>query len=272
MPRSGPSWSSAGAATLQGELWSAAAADWADLQEPQHAPVWAAMLDAAGVGLGTRLLDVGCGAGGAGLLAAGRGAVVCGLDAAPGLIAVAARRGPALARPALDFHVGAQERLAYRDGAFDVALAADAIPFSADPQAALTELRRVLAPGGCAVVAVWGRPEDCDQADIVEALRGLAPGLPDPFAFAPAGVLDRMMTAAHLHPKDWCDVACPFAYPDIATAWQAQRSAGPVQAAIRAAGEPRVRDAILAALSPHSDGLGRVRMDNRFRVALAKPD
>jgi hypothetical protein len=52
-----------GSSTTQGELWSAAARDWTELQEPLHTPVWEAMLDAAKVGHGTRLFDAGCGGG-----------------------------------------------------------------------------------------------------------------------------------------------------------------------------------------------------------------
>lgn len=51
-----------GSATLQGHLWGGAAHTWADLQEPLSVPVWQAMLDVAGVGPGTRLLDAACGA------------------------------------------------------------------------------------------------------------------------------------------------------------------------------------------------------------------
>ena len=38
----------------QGQIWGRAALDWAELQEP------VAMLDAAAVGMGTRVLDAGC--------------------------------------------------------------------------------------------------------------------------------------------------------------------------------------------------------------------
>src|SRR5438067_4354566 len=68
-------------ATRQGWLWGTAAQDWAELQEPTALPLWAAMLGAAAVGPGTRVLDAGCGAGGASVLAAGRGAPVNGRGA-----------------------------------------------------------------------------------------------------------------------------------------------------------------------------------------------
>lgn len=48
---------SVGSATVQGELWGAAAQDWAKIQEVTAKPVWAAALDSAIVTTGTRLLD-----------------------------------------------------------------------------------------------------------------------------------------------------------------------------------------------------------------------
>ena len=47
------------------------------------------MLNAAGVEESTRFLDVGCGGGGASVLAAERGAQISGLDAAEGLLYLA---------------------------------------------------------------------------------------------------------------------------------------------------------------------------------------
>src|SRR5947199_1253493 len=127
-----------GSATVQGPLWSRAAHDWAELQEPTALPLWEAMLDAAAVGPGTRVVDAGCGAGGASVLAAGRGAHVNGLDAAEALLAIARARVPDG-----DFRLGDVEALPYADGMFDAVIAADVLPYVADPLAALRELRGV---------------------------------------------------------------------------------------------------------------------------------
>src|ERR687884_1750078 len=158
-----------GSATVQGRLWGAAAQDWAELQEPTALPLWEAMLDAAAVGPGTRLLDAGCGAGGASVCAARRGAHVNGLDAAEALLAVARRR-----LPDGDFRVGDLEALPYPDGTFDAILLADVLPYEADPVAVLRELRRVCAWQGRVVVATWSRPEECDQWAIEAAVRAVA--------------------------------------------------------------------------------------------------
>jgi SAM-dependent methyltransferase len=90
------------------------------------------LLDRAGVDGGTRLLDLGCGAGDALAAARDRGADAVGLDPAPA--ADRALRGTATALP-------------IRDGAVDVVLA-ECVLCLTDLPAALDECRRVLAPGG----------------------------------------------------------------------------------------------------------------------------
>ena len=77
----------------QAELWGPGARDWSDYNEPMCTPFYQAVLDAAEVGQGTRLLDVGCGGGFALLLAARRGAVVSGIDATAALAGDRPRTG-----------------------------------------------------------------------------------------------------------------------------------------------------------------------------------
>jgi 2-polyprenyl-3-methyl-5-hydroxy-6-metoxy-1,4-benzoquinol methylase len=67
---------------VQGELWGARARDWAEAQEPAQSGLYPPVFDAAGVGEGTSLLDVGCGSGVAAAIAHDRGAKVSGIDAA----------------------------------------------------------------------------------------------------------------------------------------------------------------------------------------------
>jgi ubiquinone/menaquinone biosynthesis C-methylase UbiE len=79
-------------------------------------PFYEAVFDALGIGPGTQLLDVGCGAGLALQLAAKRGATVTGLDASEGLVAVARRRNPDG-----DIRVGELEELPFPDGVYSAA-------------------------------------------------------------------------------------------------------------------------------------------------------
>jgi ubiquinone/menaquinone biosynthesis C-methylase UbiE len=161
----------AGSRALQGHLWGGAAHTWAELQEPISTPLWQVLLDVAGVGQVTLLLDAGCGAGGASLLAAQRGALVNGLDASEALLAIARTRVPDG-----DFRVGDLELLPYVGSTFDAVIAADVLPYTAQPAVALRELARVGRQGARIVVAVGAWPPDPAQQAIASALRELLPG------------------------------------------------------------------------------------------------
>ena len=151
-----------GTAAVQGELWGAKARDWAEIQEPAWTPVFVQALDLAGVAAGTRLLDVGCGAGGALALARARGADVTGLDASEPLVAVARAR-----LPGARIEVGEMEELPFADGAFDIVSAINAFQFAGDLGRALAEAGRVCRPGGTVLMLVWGARERCDVQTVV---------------------------------------------------------------------------------------------------------
>jgi ubiquinone/menaquinone biosynthesis C-methylase UbiE len=115
------------------------------------------VLDAAAVGVGDRLLDVGCGTGilaRAAVERVGRPGFVAGIDPSDGMIAVARRLGPAVA-----WDMGVAERLPYADGSFDRVVSQFALMFFTDRPAALAEIGRVLASGGSVAIATWASLE-----------------------------------------------------------------------------------------------------------------
>jgi SAM-dependent methyltransferase len=226
------------------------------------------MLDAAAVGPGTRLLDAGCGAGGASTLAAGRGAQVNGLDAAEALLAIARTRVPDG-----DFRLGDLEALPYGDTSFDAIIAADVLPYVADPDAALCELRRVCTPRGRVVLAVLGTPEACEQRAIGAAVGALLPRPlhTDHFALSGSGVLDALIARAGLTALGTGIVACTSEYPDGELLWQAQASTGPLQAVMRVVGVQPLKAAVLRAVAPYWTSSGSVRLTNQFRYVATMP-
>ncbi|MGW3359913.1 class I SAM-dependent methyltransferase [Streptomyces bungoensis] len=115
-----------------------------------------ALLDAAGVGAGTRVLDVGTGTGTAALAAGERGAVVRAVDADPGMVAEARRRGVAA-------EVAVLPRLPFADGAFDAVVGNFVLNHVGRPRTALAELRRVLRPGGRLALTLWGARRGAGQ-------------------------------------------------------------------------------------------------------------
>lgn len=259
-----------GTAELQGQLWSVNAADWAELQEPYVEPAFRAGLDAVGVGEGTRLLDVGCGAGGALQLASERGAFLAGLDAAPGLLEHARRRVPGA-----DLVQGEIQSLPFPDAAFDAVTGFNSFQYAADPIAALREAKRVTAPGGRILALVWSPPEMCELAPHLKSLGALMPppppGAPGPFALSGHDALEEFFTRAGLEVSLIADVICTFAYPDTATAVAALSSAGPVVRVAQHAGEEAVRRDIEAFLVQHVRPDGTYAIRNPFRYAVSAP-
>jgi SAM-dependent methyltransferase len=258
-------------AQMQGELWGAKANDWAELQEPAWRPVYDHVLGRARVHARTRLLDVGCGAGGALVAARERGAEVAGLDASEALVSVARRR-----LPGVRVEVGDMEALPFADGAFDVVTSFNAFQFAADVSRAVGEARRVCRTGGTVAMLVWGSKDACDLSrEVLPPVLGLirvppAPGPPSP-PLAQPGIMERRFEAASLRPIEAGEVGCDFVYPDLATATRAIESAGGLVRVVRAVGEAEVRGRLGEALGPFVQGDGTVRLHNTFRWLLGTP-
>jgi SAM-dependent methyltransferase len=257
-----------GTATVQGRLWGARARDWAEVQEPAQKSMYPPVFDAAGVGEGTALLDVGCGAGMAAVIAHERGAKVSGLDAARPAVEIARERVPDA-----DFRVGELEALPYDDDSFDVVTGFNSFQYAADPVHALLEARRVGRPGGIVVILTWGQPEQCEAVGIVKALASLLPpsppGAPGPFALSAPGALEDLAQRAGLTPTHAAEVSTRWEYPDRDTALRAHLSSGPAARAIESAGEARVAAAIGDAIAPFRTAAGGYALENAWRYLLA---
>ena len=109
--------------------------------------------DLAGVGPGDRVLDVGCGPGGAAREAARRGAAVTGVDPAPLMLRLGRYLSGGRSRRHIVFVQGTAEALPVGDRAVTVAWAISSVHHWADVPAGLRELHRVLEPGGRLIIA-----------------------------------------------------------------------------------------------------------------------
>jgi SAM-dependent methyltransferase len=254
-----------GSAQVQGRLWNAHPHDWAEIEDEGARGLFEAVIGVAGVGRGTRLLDVGCGSGLACALAAQRGAEVAGLDAASKLLEIASERVPSG-----DFRVGDMQELPYDDGSFDVVMFINSYFFAADPHAPLAEAARVTRTGGTVAVVVWTEPEHVALSAYLAALAPLMPSsFRPPEVFIHAGELERRASRAGLEPREVVELEWSWAYPDLATAQRGLLSAGPSTLAIETSGEHAVRDALTAALEPFRERDGGYRLENVCRCLLA---
>jgi SAM-dependent methyltransferase len=114
-----------------------------------------ALLDAAGVGPATSVLDLCCGAGLLAGAAADRGATASGLDFSPAMLAVARA-----AHPGLRLAEGDAEAIPFPDGSFDAVVSSFGIHHVPRPERALAEALRVLRPGGRLAVSAWAAPAE----------------------------------------------------------------------------------------------------------------
>lgn len=133
--------------------WSSKAANYDGLVGAITIQAMDAILDEAQLASGTRLLDVACGPGYGAGFAAGRGAHAIGLDLAPNMVTEAASRFPQA-----EFREGDAEKLPFPDGVFERVICAFGLLHFADPDQAIAEAYRVLAPDGRLVFTIWAGP------------------------------------------------------------------------------------------------------------------
>lgn len=252
----------------RGELWSEGARDWAKYMEPHYHPLYTRVFDRLGVGVGVRLLDVGCGPGGAAVLAAGRGARVAGLDASAGSIDVARER-----LPDGDFRVGDMESLPWPDSTFDVVTAFNAFPFARNPETTLRESGRVLVPDGKVGMVMFSPTGESQQPRVMAVISALAPsqppGAPGPFALSDPGVAEAVVEAAGLRLVDRDEITVVLHYPDAEAVCRAMMAGSGGMRAIQHVGAERVRQVTLGALEPFRVETGGYRFENRFRFVIA---
>jgi SAM-dependent methyltransferase len=260
-----------GTAQVQGELWGARANDWVEANEPAWLPVYQSVLDHVHLRPGMKVLDVGCGAGGALLVARGRGAEVFGLDASENLAAIARER-----LPGATIRVGEMEELPFDDAAFDVVMGVNSFQFAGDIVRAFREAGRVCKRGGTTAILVWGRKSECDLLSTV--LPGVFALLPPPPPLAgtslPAltepGVIQDLLREAGMSPAEAIDINSPLNFPDRATAIRGIMSA--MARAIHHSGEDAVRRRIDDGLALVTGSDGPIALRSRFRLVTAKPD
>ena len=158
--------------------------------------------DAAEIGPGQHVLDVACGTGILALAAAarvGNSGSVTGVDINEGMLAVAARKSPLI-----KWENARAESLPFGDSYFDRVVSQFGLMFFENQPAAISELLRVLKPGGCLVVAVWASLEEtpgyASMVQLLERLFGneVSEALRAPFCLGDSNLLRNLFIDAGL--------------------------------------------------------------------------
>jgi SAM-dependent methyltransferase len=238
--------------------------DWPPLPERELRPLHRAVLAALGPLDGQRLLDVGCGVGLFLCAAEQRGALVAGTDTAVERLEIAR-----WALPDADLRVGGLveqgDALPFDNGTFDVVTTGASLHNGTDRAAVLTELVRVVRPGGRVAVGGWVRPSGCWAETFAGHLRLL--DLLAPATGADEG-LDGAMLAAGLTVLRAGEVRCQATYPSVGAAWTAMLGSEPILRAIRLAGETPVRAAFTESVGGAVTPDGVVHLPKSFRYVV----
>jgi SAM-dependent methyltransferase len=247
-----------------------AGAAWVAMQERldrQVGPLGARALARAGIALGERILDVGCGCGGTTLELArsvGEQGRVLAVDVSAPMLARARERAAAAGLGArIEWRLADAQTAALGGGPFDCAYSRFGVMFFADPAAAFANLRAALRPGGRVAFVCWQARERNPwmMVPVLAAAKHVPfpppppPDAPGPFAFG-----DPTRLRAILETAGFAGVEiAPDEGPMRLGADSAEDgvefflAVGPVGAALREAGasaeqRARVADAVRAAL------------------------
>ena len=208
------------------------------------------LLDAAGVGPGTRVLDVATGPGYVAAAGAARGAEVVGVDVAGEMVGMARRL-----HPDIEFRQADAERLPFDDTAFDAVVGNFAILHLARPERVVAELARVLVPGGAMALSTWDTPDRCRLLGLfVDAVAEAGarppadlPEGPPFFRFSDEGEFAALLEGAALVGVGVQTLAFPVRLPGPGALWEGLL-AGTVRTRALVLGQPeptqrRIREA-----------------------------
>jgi ubiquinone/menaquinone biosynthesis C-methylase UbiE len=220
-----------------------------------------AFLDWLSPPAGLRWLDVGCGNGAFTecLMARGAPSVMHGVDPSPAQLAYARTR-PALAQA--EFRQGDAMALPYEAGAFDAAVMPLVLFFVPDPLKGVSEMARVVAPGGVVSAYSWdmeggGFPYALLQQEL-RALGAVLPVPPSPEA-SRLDVLQSLWSAAALQSVETTVLRVTRTFEDFADYWdtvQQGPSVGPTLAAMSEADRATLQTRLRSQLQV--DAAGRI--------------
>lgn len=218
-------------------------------------------------------LDVGCGNGAFTEMIVGRchPASVEGLDPSEEQLAYARLR-PALHE--LQFRPGDAMALPYADGTFDVAVMPLVIFFVPEPARGVSEMARVVRPGGAVAAYAWDMPGGgFPYESLLSAIRGLGikvPAPPSPEA-SRIDVMQALWAAAGLEAIETQEIVVQRSFPSFEAYWEialGAPSVGPTLASLATEDLGRLRSRVRAGLP--EDASGRITYGARANAVKGR--
>jgi SAM-dependent methyltransferase len=190
--------------------------------------IWCA--DAIAAAPGMRVLDVAAGSGQPSLTIAPRiqpGGTILGIDFSPEMVAVAERRARHSGAANVSFRTMDAEQLELPDGSFDAVTCACGLIFFPDAHRALTEMRRVLKPGGRVAIGVWDEPSKSPFVTVgggaVSQFHAATPpnsNSPGAFRFAKPDALERVLRDAGFVDVTLASAPMPIEFGSTQQYWE----------------------------------------------------
>ena len=240
-----------------------------------------AIVEAAQVGPGMRVLDLACGTGEPAIsLAAltGSGEII-GVDLSSAPLEIAAQRAAQRGLANVSFQQADAHHLPFPDNAFDRVTSRLGVMFFSDLPRAAQEMHRVLKPGGKAVLLVWGPMDQPYFQTTIGTILRLLPGAVVPesgrtmFALGGTGVLSQTLKQAGFSKVEERLVTVPWTWPGTPEeVWEYFREVtvpfAPLLQSIPAERHAEIDAEVLRSISQYYDGAS-IKFTATVNIAVA---
>ncbi len=261
------------------EKWDAASRGYAEKVAPVMMEAFAdEVVDRLGVDAQTEALEVGAGSGALTETLAGRVKSLLATDFAPAMVRLLEQRLQTAGAANVACRVMDGQALEIEDAGFDRAACMFALMLFPDRAKGFSELRRVLRPGGRAVVSGWAGPDKFEAFGLfLEGLRTAFPDMPPPpspppvFSLADPAAFRTEMEAAGFRGVEVEFVSRELEISDANAVWGMMTSGAPpvkmLLDRVGPEGERRLRHTLGEIIEKRFGG-GPIRLTNTATVGV----